>query len=79
MPRNRRTRPIREIFAENVRRLRKELDLSQDAFADLAGVHRTYVGAVERCEKNITLDNIEKFAKALGVTVPYILEEHAGD
>ena len=65
----------REIFANNLRRLRKEKGLSQDAFADLAGVHRTYVGAVERCEKNITLDNIERFAVALGVSVPEMLRE----
>ena len=54
------------MFAANVRRRRKALGLSQDRFAHEAGVHRTYVGAVERCEKNICLDNIEKFAHALG-------------
>ncbi len=66
----------REIFAANVRRLRNQQGLSQDAFADVAGVHRTYVGAIERCEKNITLDNIERFAIALGVSVPELLKEH---
>lgn len=65
----------RETFAENVRRRRRDLGLSQDHFAGVAGVHRTYVGAVERCEKNITLDNIEKFAIALGCSVPELLEE----
>ena len=43
--------------------------LSQEDFAELAGVHRTYVGMIERGEKNITLLNIQKFADALGVRI----------
>lgn len=74
---NKRTKlAARGVFAANVRRIRNEKGWSQDVFADLAGVHRTYVGAVERCEKNISLDNIEKFALALGVSVPDLLTEH---
>lgn len=64
----------REVFAANVRRRRKELGLSQDQFADVAGVHRTYVGAVERSEKNISIDNMEKFARALRCSVQELLE-----
>ena len=52
------------------------MGLSQDSFAALVGVHRTYVGAVERCEKNITLDNIERFAIALECSLCDLLEEH---
>jgi transcriptional regulator with XRE-family HTH domain len=58
---------LRRVLAANVRQLRKAQGLSQDAFADECGVHRTYVGGVERGEYNVSVDNIEKFAKALGV------------
>lgn len=66
----------RHVFAENLRRRRKQLGLSQETFAALVGVHRTYVGAVERCEKNITLDNIERFAIALECSIGDLLGEH---
>lgn len=61
------------IFAENVRAERARRDYSQEALAERAGVHRTYVGMVERCEKNVTIYNIERFAKALGVTPAALL------
>lgn len=56
----------RQTFAVNLRRFRKTADLSQEAFADLCGLHRTYIGAVERGEKNISIDNMEIIARALG-------------
>ena len=52
--------PILLLFGHNVQKYRKELGLSQERLAELAGVHRTYIGMVERAEKNITLCNIEK-------------------
>lgn len=52
-------------FGEKVREKRTELSLSQEELAERAGVHRTYVGMIERAEKNITLENIEKICKAL--------------
>ena len=61
--------PILEVFGQNVRNLRVERGLSQEQLADRAGLHRTYVGMIERAEKNITLCNIEKLAKALNVKV----------
>lgn len=61
--------PILEVFGLNVRRLRVEHGLSQEQLAEKAGLHRTYIGMIERAEKNITLCNIEKIAIALGVSV----------
>ncbi|WP_164280450.1 helix-turn-helix domain-containing protein [Stenotrophomonas indicatrix] len=62
------------LFAANVRRLRKELGLSQEELAEAAGVHRTYVGMIERGEKNVTIYNIERIAIALGVRPGSLLE-----
>ncbi len=56
-------------FGQKVRSERKELDLSQEELATRAGVHRTYIGMIERAEKNITLENIEKIAKALKINI----------
>lgn len=59
------SKSTREIFAENLRRFRLKKELSQEELADLAGLHRTYIGSVERGERNISIDNIERLAKAL--------------
>jgi transcriptional regulator with XRE-family HTH domain len=61
-------------FGNEVRARRMRLGLSQEALADLAGVHRTYIGMIERAEKNITLENIGKIAKALKVKVSDIMK-----
>ena len=55
------------VFAANVRKKRLELGLSQEVLAESAGVHRTYIGMLERAEKNVTIYNIERLAAALGV------------
>ena len=57
----------RKAFGTKMRSLRKEKGLSQEALADIAGMHRTYIGAIERGEQNVSLDNINKIAKALKV------------
>ncbi len=49
--------------------MRRERGISQEALADLAGIHRNYLGGIERCERNVGLDNLSKIAIALGVTV----------
>ncbi|MEO5645509.1 MAG: helix-turn-helix transcriptional regulator [Bacteroidia bacterium] len=56
-------------FGEKVRELRKEKRLSQEELSFKSDLHRTYIGMIERAEKNITLANIEKIAKALGVDI----------
>jgi transcriptional regulator with XRE-family HTH domain len=66
---------ILEIFGVNVQKYRKERQISQEKLAELAGVHRTYVGMIERAEKNITLRNMEKIAKALEVEIKDLLEK----
>lgn len=58
---------ITELFAHNVRELRVERGFSQEELAHRAGLHRTYVGAVERGERNITLLNAQRIADALDV------------
>jgi len=55
------------IVGNNIRMLRRNRGLSQEEFADQCGLHRTYVGAIERGERNITLGTLEKFARALNV------------
>lgn len=61
-------------FGNKVREKRLELGLSQEKLATLAKVHRTYIGMIERAEKNITLENIEKIAKALDIAVDKLLK-----
>lgn len=63
------TKSVVILFGESVRELRKEKEISQEELADRAGVHRTYIGMIERGEKNITIVNIQKIAKALGVGI----------
>ena len=60
-------------LGQAVRRLRQKRGYSQEAFADQCGVHRTYMGAVERGETNISLKNIERIAVALGIRVSELL------
>jgi transcriptional regulator with XRE-family HTH domain len=68
------TRQLRDVLATNMRRRRASLGLSQEALGHEAGLHRTFVGAVERCERNISIDNIEKLAKALNIAAWQLLK-----
>jgi len=56
-------------FGKRVRELRNEMGISQEELAYRAGLHRTYIGMIERGEKNITIKNIEKLANALAVEI----------
>lgn len=60
---------IRHRFGARVRQLRTERGLSQEAFADLARLHRTYIGSIERGEQNLSLANIERVAATLGISL----------
>lgn len=64
-----RSKVIRE-FGKRVRELREKLDISQEELGTKAKLHRTYIGMIERGEKNITLENIEKISKALDSSIP---------
>ena len=65
---------ILEIFGKKIRTVRLEQKLSQEELAYKAGLHRTYIGMIERGEKNISLLNIEKVAKALDVKIQELFE-----
>lgn len=68
-------KPILLLFGSNVQKYRIAKGLSQEKLAELAGVHRTYIGMIERAEKNITLCNIERIAVALNISITKLLEE----
>lgn len=68
---------LRQIFADNLRQARRRKDLSQEALADLAGIDRTYVSALERQVYSASIDTIEKLAEVLGVEPTHLLETPA--
>lgn len=63
----------RAILSENVRAFRRARGLSQEELADLCDLHRTYVGSVEREERNVSLSTLEVLARALDISVPELL------
>lgn len=67
------SRSLVRTLAGNIRRLRHAQRLSQEKLADICGLHRTYVGSVERGERNVTLSSLELLAKALDVSVVDLL------
>lgn len=67
--------PLQEAFGRAVIRLRKKKKISQEKLAQLAGINRTYMGDVERGERNLALQNMAKIAQALGVKLSQIIRE----
>ncbi len=65
---------ILNLFGDNVRKHRRLLDISQEELANRADLHRTYIGMIERAEKNITLVNMDKIANALKVNIEDLLK-----
>jgi transcriptional regulator with XRE-family HTH domain len=64
---------LRKVLADNVKEYRNAKGLSQEELADQCGLHRTYIGSVERRERNVTLGTLELLAHALKTTVPDLL------
>ncbi len=62
-------------FGKIIREFRKEKGISQEELAFRSNLHRTYIGMIERGEKNITLENIEKLSKGLDVSMKLIFEK----
>ncbi|MCS6988694.1 MAG: helix-turn-helix domain-containing protein [Chloroherpetonaceae bacterium] len=65
---------VLKAFGEKVRSERLKRNLSQEAFAELTGFHRTYIGMIERAERNITLVNVYKIAVALNTDLKTLLD-----
>lgn len=65
----------RIILSQNIKKYRENADISQEELAYRCGLHRTYISDVERCKRNISIDNIEKIAHALSATVVDLLKE----
>ena len=68
-----RKRNLRQVFGENLRQHRKALGISQEDLAEKAGLHRTYIGSVERGERNVSIDNMGRLAIAVGSTIQQLL------
>ena len=70
---------IKERFGLAIRRRRRELDLSQEALAELAELHRTYVSSIERGVRNPSLENIEKLSAALKISMSALFAQYGVD
>lgn len=64
---------LRATLAENIKAFRSTQGLSQEGLAELCSLHRTYIGSVERQERNVTLSTLEVISAALGTSVPELL------
>ncbi|MGN0369536.1 MAG: helix-turn-helix domain-containing protein [Butyrivibrio sp.] len=70
---------ILNVFGTNLRKFRNELGISQEKFAEMCGLHRTYISDIERFQRSISLENIQKIADALNIeTYKLFLEENRG-
>lgn len=69
------SKATRNKLGKNIRNLRREKDWSQEELADKVGLHRTYVGAIERGEQNVTIDTLAKIAKALNASFAQIFRD----
>ncbi len=67
---------IVKVFGTNLRKYRTALGVSQEKFAEMSGLHRTYISDIERFQRSIALDNVQKIADALGIeTYKLFLED----
>ena len=68
---------IKKTFGTNLRKLRTEKGFSQEKFAELCGLHRTYISDIECFQRNVSLENIQKIAEALQIPAYFLLMESA--
>lgn len=66
---------IQVLFGQVIRKFRTEKQISQESFADMCGLHRTYISDIERGLRNVSIENIEKMAKALDIKISEIFKE----
>ena len=76
MAKQKNSQELRMVFARNIRAFRQTRGISQEMLAELSGLHRTYVSSVERGQRNISIDNIERLAKALATTAETLVRAH---
>lgn len=69
---------ILAVFGKNVKKYRNKIGLSQEAFAEKCNLHRTYISGIERCIRNVSLENIQRIADALEIE-PYELLKGESD
>lgn len=67
---------LREVFKENVKYYRKQLNISQERLAELSNLSPNYIGDIERTDRKVTIDTIEKIAKGLGIDPVLLLVKH---
>ena len=61
-------------FGKTIRQLRLEKSISQESFADMCGLHRTYISDIELGKRNVSLENIDRMSHALNITLPDLFE-----
>ena len=66
---------LRLLLARRIREERGRLRISQEALAERTGLHRTYIGSIERGERNVSIDNVERIARGLGVQPQELLSD----
>lgn len=66
-------------FGHAIRKIRQTKNISQEALGDLCGLHRTYISDVELGKRNVSLENIEKMANALDISLPFLFEKVVED
>ena len=76
---NREGKKLRIILANNMKYLRQKSNISQEELASQCNLHRTYISDLERCNRNVSIDNIEKIADAFGIPASELLREDLDD
>lgn len=70
---------ILKVFGTNIRKYREEKKISQEKFAEMSGLHRTYISDVERFQRSISLGNVQKIADALEIETYLLFKEETDD